>query len=323
MKKIRISDIEGIEIGHAQDENGLTGCSVILCEKGAVTGVNVRGGAPGTRETDLLAPEKMIDRAHAVVLAGGSAYGLDAASGVMRYLEENNIGFAVDVGRVPIVPSAILFDLTIGDPSVRPDREMGYLACKNAGIDLSSGNIGAGLGATVGKYKGPQYAMKGGLGYAAYQIGDLKVGAMLVVNCLGDILDPETGQIIAGTLNNDHKSLANTEKLMIDGYEQEKNLFKGNTTLGIIVTNAELDKVQANQISSLAHNGLVRTIRPVHTQFDGDTLFTMSTTKIKAKVSVVELLARKAVEDAVINGVKKAEKLAGYLSFADICKDDK
>jgi len=215
-RQIDFSEIEGIRVGHAQNLDAATGCSIIICEAGASVGVDVRGGAPGTRETDLLNPVNFVQKIHAVMLAGGSAFGLDAAAGVMQYLEERSIGFDVQVTRVPIVCGAVLFDLTIGDWRVRPDKDMGYQACVNAGRDACiQGSIGAGTGATVGKILGMERAMKSGLGCFALQSGDLKVGALVAVNCLGDILDPLTGEKLAGPLNEDMQTLADTEAIMI------------------------------------------------------------------------------------------------------------
>lgn len=257
MKEIGFHEIEGIRIGSAANEEGATGCTVIICEKGAVGGVDVRGGAPGTRETDLLNPLNLVEKVNAVVLAGGSAFGLDASTGVMAYLEERGIGMDVQVTKVPIVCSAVLFDLTCGSPFIRPDKKMGYDACKaSEGCpEVISGCYGAGTGATVGKLLGPEYAMKGGLGSCCIQTGDLKVGAIVAVNCLGDVIDPDTGKIIAGLYDKNKKVFLNTELSMIERYDNKKNLFSGNTTIGCIATNAILTKPQANKAASMAHNG--------------------------------------------------------------------
>ena len=291
MKEILVNQIEGIKIGNAQNLNGLTGCTVVICEEGATAGVDVRGGAPGTRETDLLDPVNLVEKIHAVILAGGSAFGLDAASGVMQYLEERNIGFDVGVTKVPIVCSAVLFDLVIGDYKIRPDKVMGYQACENAEFnEYREGNMGAGTGATVGKIFGPEYSMKGGLGCYAIQVGELQVGAIIAVNCLGDVVDPDTGKIIAGALNEDKSTFANTEEIMISRYSEKKNLFSGNTTIGVVVTNGKFTKSEMNKIASMAHNGYGRTMRPAHSMFDGDTIFTMATGKVDADINVVGLL---------------------------------
>ncbi|SNS79450.1 L-aminopeptidase/D-esterase [Anaerovirgula multivorans] len=319
MQEIQFTDIEGIKVGHQQDLAAATGCTVVICEKGATGGVDVRGGAPGTRETDLLNPVNLVDKLHAVVLAGGSAFGLDAASGVMEYLEERKVGFDVGVTTVPIVASAVLFDLTVGDYKVRPDKAMGYAACENAtNQHCPQGTIGAGTGATVGKFLGGDYAMKGGLGTYCIQVGDLKVGALVAVNCLGDVIDPKTGKIVAGALTSDYQSFANTESVMVQQYSSKKNLFNGNTTIGVIVTNADLSKAQANKIASMTHNGYARTMRPAHTMVDGDTIFTMATNKVAAEINVVGLLAAKAMEEAVQRAITEATSLVGIKSYKDL-----
>ena len=319
MQEILFNQIDGIKIGNAQNLNGPTGCTVVICEEGASAGVDVRGGSPGTRETDLLDPVNLVDKIHAVVLSGGSAFGLDAASGAMQYLEERNIGFDVSVTKVPIVCSAVLFDLVIGDYKIRPDKNMGYEACVNAELNqCSEGNVGAGTGATVGKILGPEYSMKGGLGCYALQIGDLQVGAVIAVNCLGDVIDPSTGKIIAGVLDKDKKKFLGTEKIMINNYSEKKNLFSGNTTIGVVVTNAKFSKSEMNKIASMAHNGYGRSMRPAHSIFDGDTIFTMATGKVEADINVVGLLAAKVVEQAVVRAVKNTEGIFGYKAYKDM-----
>lgn len=316
MKEIKFTDIEGIKVGHAQDLEAATGCTVILCPEGAIGGVDVRGGAPGTRETDLLKPENLVDRVHAVVLAGGSAFGLDAASGVMKYLEERNIGFDVQLTKVPIVCSAVLFDLDIGDYKVRPDFKMGYEACLNAEKNqCPNGNVGAGTGATVGKLLGPSRAMKGGLGTYALQVGKLQVGAIVAVNALGDIIDTETGKTIAGLLDEKGEKIINTEEEMAKAYDKNKNLFSGNTTIGAVVTNGKFTKAQMNKIASMAHNGYGRAIRPAHSLFDGDTIFALATGKIEADINVVGFLAATVMERAIANGIKSADSLHGYKAY--------
>lgn len=316
MKEIKFTDIEGIKVGHAQDLEAATGCTVILCPEGAIGGVDVRGGAPGTRETDLLKPENLVDRIHAVVLAGGSAFGLDAASGVMKYLEERNIGFDVQLTKVPIVCSAVLFDLDIGDYKVRPDFKMGYEACLNAEKNqCPNGNVGAGTGATVGKLLGPSRAMKGGLGTYALQVGKLQVGAIVAVNALGDIIDTETGKTIAGLLDEKGEKIINTEEEMAKAYDKNKNLFSGNTTIGAVVTNGKFTKAQMNKIASMAHNGYGRAIRPAHSLFDGDTIFALATGKVEADINVVGFLAATVMERAIANGIKSADSLHGYKAY--------
>lgn len=319
MENVKLTSIEGIKVGHAQDLEGATGCTVIICQEGAVAGVDVRGGAPGTRETDLLNPLNMMEKVQAVLLTGGSAFGLDAASGVMKYLEEQGIGFDVGVAKVPIVCGAALFDLAIGSSKVRPDKEMGYKACLNAGVnECLEGTIGAGTGATVGKILGPEYAMKGGLGTYALKVGQLMVGAIVAVNCLGDVIDPENKEVAAGVLDEDKNSFRNTEYIMLSQYDDKKNLFNGNTTIGSIITNANLTKAQTNKVASMAHNGYGRTIYPVHTMYDGDTIFSLATGKVEADVNVVGFLAAKVMERAIINGIKNAKSIFGYKSYEDL-----
>lgn len=321
MKEIRFTDIDGIKVGHAQNMEAATGCTVVICEEGATGGVDVRGGSPGTRETDLLDPQNLVDKIHAVVLSGGSAFGLDAASGVMKYLEEKDIGFDVQVTKVPIVCSAVLFDLVIGDYRVRPDLKMGYEACLNAtNRECPNGNIGAGTGATVGKFLGPERAMKGGLGSYAVEIGDLKVGAIVAVNALGDIINPQTDEILAGLLDGKGEKLIGTENEMEKVYDEKRNIFSGNTTIGVVATNGKFTKAQMNKLASMSHNGYARAMRPAHSIFDGDTIFTMATGKVEADLSVVGLLAARVMERAIVNAIKSAESLHGFNAHKDIKK---
>ncbi len=318
LKEIKFTDIEGIKVGHEENLEAATGCTVIICEKGAFAGVDVRGGAPGTRETDLLDPVNLVEQIHAVMLGGGSAFGLDAASGAMQYLEEKGIGFDVGVARVPIVAGAVLFDLTIGDHKIRPDREMGYRACEKANVtECPNGSVGAGTGATVGKFLGPELSMKGGLGTFAVQVGELQIGALVAVNCLGDVVDSNTGEILAGALSEDKENFVDTEKVMLEQLNTKKNLFSGNTTIGVIVTNAKLDKAKANKIASMAHNGYARTMRPAHTMVDGDTIFTMGTGEIEVDTNVVGMLSARVMAEAVVRGIKTATSLHGYKSYKD------
>lgn len=318
MKEISFTDIEGIKVGHAQHIDAATGCTVVICEKGATTGVDVRGGAPGTRETDLLNPSNLVEKVHAVLLTGGSAFGLDAAAGVMQFLEESSIGFDVQVTKVPIVCGAVLFDLAIGDSKVRPDKKMGYQACLNAGKENPQGNVGAGTGATVGKIMGMDRAMKSGLGSYALHIGELKVGAIVALNSLGSIIDPQTGEKLAGPLNDDKRTIADTEEIMIRSYFNKKNLFGGNTTICVVATNALLTKSQAAKLASMAQNGYARTIRPAHTMFDGDTIFAMALGQAEADLTVVGLIAARVVERAVIAAVKNTSPLCGLKCYADL-----
>ena len=318
MKEIPFTAIGGLEVGHAHNLAGPTGVTVIISRMGAAVGVDVRGGAPGTRETDLLDPVNLAQEAHGIFLAGGSAFGLDAAAGIMQYLEEREIGFDVQVTRVPIVCGAVLFDLALGDHNIRPDKEMGYEACINAetGGDVQ-GNVGAGAGASVGKIYGMSRAMKSGLGSCAMAEKDLKVGALVAVNCLGHVMDPETGQRLAGPLGEDMETVEDTEAIMLNAFSNKKNLFSGNTTIGVVATNARFNKTEATKLASMAQNGYARTIRPAHTMYDGDTVFAMSTGDIQADLSVVGFLAANAMEKAVVAAVRNAGPLRGLKCFAD------
>jgi len=313
-----ITDVSGVEVGNASDKAGGTGCTVVLFRDGAVGGVDVRGGAPGTRETDLLRPENLAQTVHAFYLGGGSAYGLAGAEGVMQYLEEQQIGFDTGVGVVPIVPGAVLFDLPVGNPGARPDREMGYKACMNAGPSNSeNGNVGAGTGASVGKLKGMQNAMKGGLGTASIAVGELFVGAIVAVNCLGDVIDRDES-ILAGLLSDDKKTFASTAESIKASYSVKKNLFSGNTTIGAIATNAKLDKAAANKVASMAHDGFARAINPIHTMFDGDAIFCGATGLITADTTTVGSLAAEVMAEAIRDAVKSAEGAYGLPSYKDI-----
>jgi L-aminopeptidase/D-esterase-like protein len=319
LREIAFSAIEDVKVGHAQNLEAATGCTVVLCEEGATAGVDVRGGAPGTRETDLLNPVNLVEKAHAIFLAGGSAFGLDAAAGIMRYLEEKQVGFDVQLTRIPIVCGAVLFDLTIGDHRVRPDKEMGYQACLNAAnTECRQGNIGAGTGATVGKIRGMKRAMKSGLGSYALQVDALKIGALVAVNCLGDVIEPDAGEKLAGPLNEDMRTLGNTEDIMVASYANQKNLFGSNTTIGVVATNAELTKSQTNKVASMAQDGYARTMRPAHSMFDGDTIFVLATGRVLADVNVIGLLAARAVERAVVSAVKNTTSLHGFRCYADL-----
>jgi L-aminopeptidase/D-esterase-like protein len=319
MEQIGFPEIGGLKVGHAQDLEAATGCTVVMAEQGATVGVDVRGGAPGTRETDLLDPVNLVQQAHAIILAGGSAFGLDAAAGVMQYLEEHGVGFDVRVTRVPIVCGAALFDLTIGDHRVRPDKRMGYQACLNASSsECAQGSVGAGTGATVGKILGMGRAVKGGLGCFALQAGELKVGALVAVNCLGDVLDPDSGRKLAGPLNGDLRTFADTEEIMIAAYADTGSLFSGNTTIGVVATNGALTRPQAAKLASMAQNGYARTMRPAHSMYDGDTIFAMSTGAVAADLSVVGLLAARVMERAVLAAIENAASLCGVRSVTEL-----
>ena len=314
-----ITDIQGIKVGHHTDTDALTGCTVILCEHGAVGGVDQRGGAPGTRETDLLKPMHLVDTVHAILIAGGSAFGLDAAAGVMQYLEEKKIGFNTGVTRVPIVPAAILFDLAVGNSKIRPDREMGYFACENATSDQKLvGNVGAGTGCTIGKILGSAQIMKSGIGMASMDIGGgIKVGAIVAVNAFGDLIDPETNNIIAGARTINAKVLkigssgyfANTLEIMktLTGRSILKLSNLINTVIGVVATNAKLGKNETNKVAQMAQDGIARTIRPAHTMLDGDTIFALATGKKKADVNIVGAFAAEVVAQAILSGVLSAK----------------
>jgi len=305
MKRVNaITDVRGIEVGHVQDEEALTGCTVILYRKGAIAGVDVRGGAPGTRETDLLDPVNLVDKIHAVVLAGGSAFGLDAASGVMRYLQEQKIGFKTGSAKVPIVPAAILYDLSVGRADVRPDAAMGYRAAVAASSRApAEGNVGAGTGASVGKMRGMKYAMKSGVGTWSTNIQGVIVGALVAVNAIGDVIDTESGKVLAGLGSGG--SLAWLKK------NQPRPATKSNTVIGVVATNARLTKAQATKVAQMAHDGLARVIRPAHTMFDGDTIFALATGERKADVSMVGAFAAEVMAEAILRAVKMAAPAGG------------
>ncbi len=319
-----ITDVQGIKVGHYTDTTGITGCTVVLCESGAVGGVDVRGSAPGTRETDLLRPVNLVQEVHAVLLTGGSAFGLDAAGGVMRWLEERHIGFNVGVGVVPIVPAAVLFDLTIGDPKARPDAQAGYLACQEASAGpVAEGSVGAGTGATVGKLLGPKFATKSGLGTSSMRIGKgYVVGAIAAVNAFGDVVDADTGEIIAGTRRPVVGGFLDTFRQMQGNLGQTVLSF-ANTTLVVVATDAYLTKEGANKVAQMAHDGLARVIRPVHTMLDGDTVFALATGKPPkrgsgADPSVIGAAAVEVVAQAVMRAVRQAEPLGGIPAARDL-----
>lgn len=305
-----ITDIPGIRVGHDTNLEAATGCTVILCDTPAVGGVDVRGGAPATRETDLLHPMNLVEEVNAVVLTGGSAFGLDAASGVMRYLEERSIGYDTGIARVPIVPAAAIFDLALGSASVRPDAAAGYRACEQATADaVTQGNAGAGTGATVGKMAGPPFMMKGGLGSASTQLSDgTLVGALVVVNALGDVIDPQTRQVVAGTRHPSGQGFLATNPF-------------GNTTIAVVATNASLTKAQVNKVAQMAHDGIAQAIRPAHTMFDGDTIFalalgpqsqTMTNPALAAsQVSMIGAAAAITLARAIVKAVRHATELHG------------
>lgn len=313
----QITDVAGIKVGHATDAKAATGCTVVLCEQGAVGGVDVRGSAPGTRETDLLRPMNLVERAHAILLTGGSAFGLAAADGVMRYLEERGVGYDVAVAKVPIVAAAVVFDLMVGSPTVRPTMETGYSAARAAAAGpVEEGSVGAGTGATVGKLMGPASAMKGGVGTWAVSFpSGVVVGALAVVNAFGDILDDRTGTILAGARDRHTGRFLNMTQALLSGRHAPG--FATNTTLGVIATNVGLTKEQANKLAQLGHDGLARVVSPVHTMLDGDTIFALSIGAAKADFVALGAAAVEAVAEAVKRAVRLAKGVGGIPGLAD------
>ena len=319
MKEILLSEFENIRIGNAQNVEAATGCTVVICEKGAPTGVDIRGGGPASRETQILNPVAACEKIHAVLLSGGSAFGLDASGGVMKYLEERNIGFDVGVTKVPLVSTSCIFDLQIGNKNIRPDIEMGYKACIDSeNSKLIEGNVGVGTGATVGKYRGPKTMMKSGLGIYAVQVGDLKVGAIVAVNALGDIKDYDTGEIIAGLLDENCQRFLNTEDELYKEVDKKQDLFTGNTTIGIVVTNAKFDKTAMTKVAAMAQNGLARTIYPVHTTADGDSVYAMSVGDVTSDINIVGTLGAKVMAKAINRAVTVTQGMYGLKCSKDI-----
>jgi L-aminopeptidase/D-esterase-like protein len=307
-----ITDVAGIEVGHFTDTRRPTGCTVILAREGAVAGVDVRGAAPGTRETDLLAPTNLVDRVHGILLAGGSAFGLDAAAGVVQWLEEQGVGFPVGPARLPLVPGAVLFDLMVGDASIRPDAAAGYRACELASAKApAQGNVGAGAGAAVGKAFGMERAMKGGIGTASVTVDGITVGALIACNAMGDVVDPDTARVIAGARSRNGKALLDTRRALLRGEPPKPMLAGTNTTIGVIATDAVITKVQASRLATVGHDGLARSINPVHTMSDGDTLFALATGRAGRTIGMLQLgtMAAEAVAIAVACAVRAAEGL--------------
>lgn len=315
-----LTDVKGVKLGHAENKEALTGTSVVLCESGFTGGVDVRGAGPGTRETDLINPENLVQQIHGLFLTGGSAYGLDVGGGIMKYLEENNVGFDVGVGVVPIVPGAVLFDLAVGDSKIRPDFNMGYNAAKSAKFkDTTMGNHGAGTGASVGKILGNDYAMKSGIGQSSLKVGDLVVSSIVALNALGDIYDYEKGERIAGVYDRKNKKFLNTNSLYEDkfkGYNQDSS--SSNTTISIVATNAKLSKANCKKISQMAHDGYARSINPVHTMNDGDTIFTIASGEVEADINLIGILAAKSISRSIANAVYSSEDLGGLISYKSI-----
>ena len=314
MKRISINDFPGITIGQVENAIAGTGCTVFICREGMRAGVDVRGGGPASRETELLNPLASAQEIHAVILSGGSAFGLNAAGGVMKCLEENGIGFDVGVTKVPLVVQSCLFDLTAADKSIRPDSAMGYEAARLAleAPNYRDGNYGAGTGATVGKFAGMSACMKSGIGSYAVSLGDLKLGAVVAVNALGDVFNWRTGEKLAGLLTGD------TIELMKENYAPVNNKFTGNTTLAVVMTNAYFTKSQLCKISGMAQDGLARSIRPIHTSADGDTVYALSSGTISADMDLVGTLAAEVVSEAIINAVTSCEGAYGFKSYRDI-----
>ena len=318
MKEIGIMEVGGFRVGHAQNREAATGCTVLLCDRMSPAGLDVRGGGPASRESQILNPLMAAEGINAVLLSGGSAFGLDAAGGVQRYLEERDIGFDVGFAKVPLVSESCLFDLGVGSNDVRPDAAMAYAACENASYaPPAEGNEGAGTGCTVGKYKGAARAMKSGFGTFAVEAGNVRVGALVAVNALGDICGPD-GRPVAGLLTADGKGLSSTVEELMDDVSHAANLFSGNTTLGIVVTNCVCRKPELCKIAGMAHDGFARAIRPVHTSADGDSIYALSVGELEADRDLVGTLAAEVTAKAVVRAVMSAESAYGYPSAAEL-----
>jgi len=314
-----ITDVPGIKVGHYTDKDGITGCTVILCEQGAVAGVDVSGSSPGTRETDSLRARNLVEKVQAIVLSGGSAFGLDTAGGVMKYLEERGFGFETSAGKVPIVPAAIIYDLAIGNPKVRPGAKEGYQACLAASsAEVAEGCVGAGTGATVGKILGIGRATKSGLGTASQEVADgVVVTALVVVNAFGDVIDPKSGKIMAGPRKPGENGFLSTSELLKNGQVNKANL-PFNTTIGVVATNAKLDKAGANRLAQVGRVGMARTIDPCHTLHDGDVLFTLSLGAKEADFDALSSAAAEVVATGIVRALLKAETLGGIPAVKDI-----
>ncbi|WP_251315728.1 P1 family peptidase [Flintibacter muris] len=321
MKEIGIMEIGGFQVGHAENQEAATGCTVILCDRMSPAGLDVRGGGPASRESQILNPVAAAEGVNAVLLSGGSAFGLDAAGGVQRYLEERDIGFDTGVAKVPLVSQSCLFDLGVGDKHVRPDGAMAYAACENASYDEpAQGNVGAGTGCSIGKYRGMGRAMKSGFGTCALQAGGLKVGALVAVNALGDVYGPD-GKQIAGLLNEGWTGLSSTLEELFRDVTLAENLFAGNTTLGVVVTNAKLDKTRLTKVAGMTHNGYARAIRPVHTTADGDSIYALSLGDFPGDVNVVGAMAAQAMERAIVRAVQSSDSAYGLLGWRELSKN--
>ena len=320
MREISIAELTPVKIGQEENREAGTGCTVFLCEEGMRAGLDIRGGGPASREGQLLDPLMAAQTIHGIVLAGGSAFGLDAAGGVMRCLEERGVGFDVGVTKVPLVVQSDLFDLTVGDPFVRPDAAMGYAAAKQAleAPNYRDGNFGAGCGATVGKIGGMATCMKSGIGSYAVQIEDLKIGAVVALNALGDIYDWKTGRQIAGLLTADHGDFRSSMKEIEASIRAVKNAFAGNTTLAVLITNGDFDKAALCKIAGMGQDGLARSIRPVHTSFDGDSVYAVSCGRVKADQDAVGMLGAELISEAIVRAVESAESAYGLPAARDL-----
>jgi len=324
MREIPVTEIEGIRIGQTENADAGTGLTVFINENGMPAGLDVRGGGPASRESELLKPLAAAQVIHAIVLSGGSAFGLGAGNGVMQYLEEKGIGFDVGVTKVPLVVQSDLFDLTVGDPFIRPDAAMGYEAARLAmeAPNYRDGNYGAGCGATVGKFGGMETCMKSGIGSYAVQIGDLQIGAVAAVNAIGDVYDWKTGQKAAGLLTEDKTAFRDTVELLTQSIEVKENRFVENTTLGVIITNAAFDKSRLCKIAGMAHDGYARSIRPVHTSVDGDSIYAVSVGNVSADQDLVGSLAADVMSEAILRAVYSAESAYGFPSAKDLGLSD-
>ncbi len=320
MREISIREIHPVKIGQTENREAGTGCTVFLCEEGMRAGLDIRGGGPASREGQLLDPLMAAKEIHGIVLAGGSAFGLDAAGGVMKCLEERGVGFDVGVTKVPLVVQSDLFDLTVGDPFLRPDGAMGYAAARQAldAPNYRDGNYGAGCGATVGKIGGMATCMKTGIGSYAVQIEDLKIGAVVALNALGDIFDWRTGRQIAGLLTADHGDFRSSPKEIASHIRAVKNAFADNTTLAVILTNGDFDKAALCKIAGMGHDGYARSIHPVHTTFDGDSVYAVSAGRVKADQDVVGMLAAEMISEAIVRAVESAESAYGFPAARDL-----
>ncbi len=320
MYEIPVTEVGPVFIGQTEDPEAATGCTVFIAPEGMRAGLDVRGGGPASRESQLLNPLMAARSVHAIVLAGGSAYGLGAANGVMAYLEQHGIGYDTGFALVPLVAQSDIYDLSVGDASVRPDAAMGYEAARLAMEDANyrDGNHGAGCGATVGKLAGMDWCMKSGIGSYAVQIGELKIGAIVVVNALGDVYDWKTGAQVAGMLNEAKDGLRSTAGYMRQSYAVVRNKFTGNTTIGVVFTNAAFDKAQLCKIAGMAHDGYARSIHPVHTSADGDSVYAVSVGELAADQDLVGVLSAEVVSEAILRAVENAEGAYGFPALRDL-----